>query len=234
MEEWRGRDPYVISHKSNAEGSRYSFIVDIKTPPPLEQWSLIAGDCVHNLRSALDSALYATAIHDSGVNPPPDAGRLQFPICDTEAAFDKEKSRRKLSNLSVKAQVWIERAQPYNRTYKDSPSLLRILREFDNTDKHRLLNVTLLAVSNGKVKFIPPLGNIIPTLNCRTTSVQSGKEFMSLTLSSPKRELKFEFDGSFAVCVRHSPWPSGQGVSSLHDLLASLITEVRGLINDAI
>jgi hypothetical protein len=32
--EWMGCDPYSISTNSNADGSRYSVIVEIKHPPP--------------------------------------------------------------------------------------------------------------------------------------------------------------------------------------------------------
>jgi hypothetical protein len=41
------------------------------------------GDCLPNLRCALDHLVYAIAIHESGQSPPPCEGSLAFPICDS-------------------------------------------------------------------------------------------------------------------------------------------------------
>jgi hypothetical protein len=59
-------------------------------------------------------------------------------------------------------------------------------------------------------------------------------EVLSVTVVPPKANLEFKFSGAITVTVSHSPGPSGESISSLHDTLAALITEVRGIINDAI
>jgi hypothetical protein len=52
---WVGTNPMAIVKEKDAEGRRHTVLAEIINPPPLNRWSLIAGDCVHNLRSALDS-----------------------------------------------------------------------------------------------------------------------------------------------------------------------------------
>ena len=81
LKAWVDSDPYVIGKKVNTDGSRHSnFIKDIKTNPPLDRWSCIVGDCIHNLRSALDHFIYAAAIRESGRIPLPTTDRCSFQL----------------------------------------------------------------------------------------------------------------------------------------------------------
>jgi hypothetical protein len=45
----------------NPDFTRYSFIIRELRRPAFKRWALIAGDCIHNLRSALDHLVYAIA-----------------------------------------------------------------------------------------------------------------------------------------------------------------------------
>src|SRR4051794_32749877 len=69
-----------VMKESDDTGSVHKVFVEVIEEPPLDRWSLVAGDCVHNLRSALDNLIYAIAIYQSRQNPPPDDKSLQFPI----------------------------------------------------------------------------------------------------------------------------------------------------------
>ena len=73
--EWTNSKPYSILQKSDPEGCRHTLILELKRPFPADKWSLIAGDCIHNLRCALDHLVYALAVKNSGTTPPPDANR---------------------------------------------------------------------------------------------------------------------------------------------------------------
>ena len=233
FQKWSDSEPYVITKKCNSDGSHHGLVIDIMNPPPQDRWSLIAGDCIHNLRSALDTVVYAVAVRESGVSPPPNADKLQFPITDCPEAFEVQRKRR-IASLSVKTQAWIERAQPYNRPHKTNPPLLRILSEFSNSDKHRTLNVALQHASHGRFKFLSPLMGSVPTLHYLRTPIHSGPEFVFFTLDPPKRDVNYKYDGAIAISVTHSPGPSGNTVSGLQDLLECLIAEVRRIINGAV
>jgi len=75
--------------------------------------SLLAfGDWLTALRSALDNALYAWAATLSGQDPPPDAGRLQFPIATTATDFGEQ--ARRLRSLPADVVAKLEKAQPYH------------------------------------------------------------------------------------------------------------------------
>ena len=112
--EWGRSDPYAVSTKQNVDGSRHAVVVNIPRKPPFDRWSLIAGDCIHNLRSALDNVLYAVAIRESGATPPPNFDKLQFPLTSSIGEFNSQCARR-LKGISAKTLRWVEEAQPYNR-----------------------------------------------------------------------------------------------------------------------
>ena len=53
-----------------------------REPIPIEL-PILLGEALQNLRGGLDNCLYAVAIIDSGMNPPPGADKLQWPIAVT-------------------------------------------------------------------------------------------------------------------------------------------------------
>jgi len=97
--------------------------------------SVILGDLVYNLRSALDHLVWQLVLRDG--NEPSDAN--QFPICDTREGFTKEIDKRKrLQGITVEGDAWaiVKAAQPYNCVPPES-SVLRTIRQLSNMDKHR-------------------------------------------------------------------------------------------------
>jgi hypothetical protein len=110
------------------------------------RYSNIVGDCVHNLRSALDQ-LVAQAVIANGGQPTTDH---QFPITETAASFTKQ-AKRRLESVSEPHRAIIEAAQPYHERNDGSgkPQALVVLNDLSNRDKHRLINaVTLVAGSD--------------------------------------------------------------------------------------
>ena len=102
IKKWVGTDPYKSRHQRNADGSRHSVILDVIGIPPFDDLALLAGDCAHNLRSALDHLFYALAVQKSGRNPPPNVRNLEFPICETQEGFNK---RRAVMSSSIAAKA---------------------------------------------------------------------------------------------------------------------------------
>src|SRR5688572_20852272 len=84
---WNHRGPYKITRQKNQDDTRHSVIFNVQHPPDLIRWALIAGDCIHNLRSALDHCVYDIAVHEGGITPPTDERVLQFPISDTPKQY---------------------------------------------------------------------------------------------------------------------------------------------------
>jgi hypothetical protein len=104
--------------------------------PPV-RLSVLVGECVHNMRSALDNLICALA---RTLKPGSKCRGLAFPLFDSQAEWD-EKSERPLKGIAPAAREIIRRLQPW--VDSASPHPLVILNKLSNIDKHRACNFTL-------------------------------------------------------------------------------------------
>lgn len=144
---WTSQGPMTPECKLREGRLGYQVVMgEYSVPPPLEQWGLLFGECIHNIRSALDNLTYALArLH---LDPPARPNQIQFPIYQDEALFEKN-GRRDISQLPPAAALMIEQLQPFQRNHPDDPGTpatdpLVLLQWQSNTDKHRVPSVVLL------------------------------------------------------------------------------------------
>lgn len=111
----------------------------VEREPPPDDWPLLAGEAIQNLRAALDHMVYAVSGEKSGT---------QFPIFTDPAEF-KEKAPGMLRGVPGPVRATIENAQPY-RSYPPDPAqtMLEQLRVLSNRDKHRTLATIVSAVEH--------------------------------------------------------------------------------------
>jgi hypothetical protein len=95
--------------------------------PPPRRASLLIGDALHNLRSALDYLIWQLAEAPSKKN--------QFPICDTPRLFEEQRERH-LSTVPKRHWAKIESYQPYKGIDRLG---LAMLAKLNDVDKHHLL-----------------------------------------------------------------------------------------------
>jgi hypothetical protein len=148
---------YRVTVKNDPKQGQRIFRFRILRTPPLE-WGLIAGDCVHNYRSALD--LLATALvrrYGTLTNA------TSFPLSVKDENSFKSQWGHKIGKLQrlpeeAKLRALIRSHQPYVRE-KAGRTLgfdyLRVLERLDAIDKH----ILLLAVGIGgprTVRVSPP------------------------------------------------------------------------------
>jgi hypothetical protein len=99
----------------------------------------IAGDVIHNLRSALDylaQQLVAVGMECAPVIPltPEELRRIEFPVAETFEKYQAEKAR-KVKRMLPEALQAIDALKPY----KAGNDALWRIHELDNIDKHRTL-----------------------------------------------------------------------------------------------
>lgn len=135
-------DPYGIQVNFNKGILTVSVHVQ-RTPDPV--WGVRVGEIVHNLRSALDHAIWELVLLHTG-SPPAKGTKNQFPIFDTKAGFDARGVPQFLRGVHPKAIDLIRSEQPFpaqdGGTGEDIKSPLWHLHELSNHDKHRTLHVT--------------------------------------------------------------------------------------------
>lgn len=126
----------VITKENNPDTSGVKLIAEFSEPPLI--LSIFAGDCLHNLRSALDHLVWQLVV----TNPIPSVPSVnnQFPICSDPKAWDSavNTKRGRLDGVPSKAVAIIEEFQPYHFT-PDTIHPLTWLRDLSNLDKHQTL-----------------------------------------------------------------------------------------------
>lgn len=141
VEGWVRREPYTCIDECDVHtGEHVTRIEDIE-PAPTE-FSLIIGDCLHNLRAALDNLVYELAVKKYGGEPLPSEveQNVMFPIFLREEGY-RSRGTERISAIDERAQTVIEGLQPYH----GASDYLWILHELACIDRHRLPHLTLFA-----------------------------------------------------------------------------------------
>lgn len=108
-----------------------------------------------NLRRA-GRRIYALASATSGQSPPPQAERLQYPICSTREEFKKQVKR--LSMLPGHVVEALERSQPYQSPDGPETNLTYWVHELGRRDRHRSLHIGMGRVEKHHIKVAAPTG----------------------------------------------------------------------------
>ncbi len=125
------------------QARRYSIRVIIEKDPPL-LWSIIVGDFVHNLRSALDHLIWQLVIVGGG-KP---TRSNQFPIFTQEPHTERQREAwdRMTNGLSEDILNAVKQVQPYTTPDRAKETGLALLNGLSNEDKHRLPVATVTAI----------------------------------------------------------------------------------------
>lgn len=192
--------------------------------------SVCVGDCIHNLRSALDHLVYAIAVHESGQNPPPDENVLAFPLANKPSEFKRAKNR--IRTLRIGVQKAIEQVQPYNRTTNGKPSALGVLAKLDDIDKHRLLQlVALMPHSTRAGGWENVVGEKKITFgDWPKVGMSDGAVICTMSFSFPQPNFKGTFEGTFSLALRHELEPPYSGITEIVRLLNAVGAEVESVV----
>jgi len=147
LAEYGKREPYRrIAHDDGR------VTLEIKEPPPIEI-SVIVGEVIYQLRSALDHIFFSLVRQNYPGGNVPDAIRTtcQFPLYSKPPGDPLNKPPipkvlfKNMDCIPDEAFAIIECLQPYNRRHQGH-DLLGMLRTFSNIDKHRHLNTTVTRI----------------------------------------------------------------------------------------
>ncbi len=152
------------------------------------------GELLYQLRAALDGAVYACAVHDSGIDPPPRPSSIEFPIC--EQREDWKKQSRKIAALNLGRQRFIELMQPFEEPDLE-PALrianfnraLRHLNDLARLDRHRKMHTLCTAVVALQPLFRLPPGVEVKALCVCETGNLSREPLATFTLTGWSPEM---------------------------------------------
>jgi len=157
MEAWQDREPWTLEPEVHDGGRKHFWRVRLSEPIPVG-WAVVLGEAVHDLRSALDQAVYWLTIDWTGKAVDDSA----FPVCTSGHNFrhwSKKRKRwnggcHKIRGIGPGPQAFIEALQPYPQRYRRSYCFeIRLLNDLWNQDKHRLVHLWGLRFGNAQVRL---------------------------------------------------------------------------------
>ena len=225
--EWCKTESFTVAVEKDVNTGEHVLLAKgVKDLPAC--WSVIAGEIIHNCRSALDNAIYDLTIRHAGG---PVKGS-EFPIFWNLDRFKRD-GIRKVSGVSPDCGTFIKSTQPFN---SDEPkkTTLWILHELSNIDKHRTL---------------PLLESVTSVSDVSLTGITGGIGLSNISLGSPGPfkanteiarwktdisdtghvDVKFHLARTITLDITEPAYIDGASLIDIFDQLGTLCT---GIVND--
>lgn len=203
---WLEGNPHELMFECNEQHTKYWLRVRrIGETPDFQRWGLIIGDCVTNLRDTLDHLIVSIASLPTSPNPGK-RDRAAFIIRGKAADFISD-SRQRLASVPESVRDSVLSFQPFKRVSNPKiPSLLGVLAELANGNKHKVLTVVLATPSAIDVELESQYrGQTQPTMDIYKGNVQDGTIVCLFETSEPDPHIKLK-TGSFIrfeVALQH-------------------------------
>jgi hypothetical protein len=150
-----GGQAYAIGGHYKPESAEIDLYA-LGTEFPRLQWGVRIGDCLHNLRSALDHITWQLALDHLGREPTDDEARqIQFPLEVKSASFQSAKVRRHVSAAHI---PMLDQFQPYHAGNDAPRHRLAILHRLSNIDKHRVVHAAAVVPAEFHLQFVEGSG----------------------------------------------------------------------------
>ena len=209
---------------------RQTWVYQGKTPEASIEWSVIIGEILYNLRSALDHLVWQLVI----ANRQTPGRNNEFPIAVDQEAWLRAKERV-LKGVSKRHKAMIGYLQPYNggMGLSFAVSKLKVLNDLCNVEKHRHLIVAVIASSGIEPRTFDEMPSELGDLDTRPplegqvklAKIESGTILAQFNNASTPLNLSFKVDARFAGEVQ--PYSMG---TSAPDVLVNCLKAVKGSV----
>jgi hypothetical protein len=210
-------------------------VLRVGPDPPTTRWAVIIGDCLSNIRSALDHLIYSFAKFNAANDPSPDIESLAFVIADSPEDFRKA-AKGRLKGFKEGFVDLVESFQPYQRKHPVLPPLLALIRDLSNADKHRLLQVAGAGVAQLNVSYLGTAGMGTKIGMINPEPIEKNAVICVVESSEPDPNLALHaVSYSIQVAIWHGLREGStnplEGRTEVGALLRFLIGEVRAFID---
>src|SRR6266545_1165396 len=204
----------MISQR-HIDAGNHQFRFTVGFPKPDLALSVIIGECLHNLRSALDHIVWQLVL----ANNQTPVKENMFPVCDTPAGFARHVQKNRLRGVSVQAQAVIEGLQPYQGGQLNAHlHPLWVLNQLTNIDKHRTLALTTIRGDNQNIVVIDGDGQIIGSAVPPKVLRDSTEIIIDASSVSDVEKVIVEFKTKLTVAFNDAPVTDREVNSIMHGL----------------
>jgi hypothetical protein len=218
------KKPYTLAAKPHPIAEiRHTTLYVAHVDPVPDDISLIVGDAIHNLRSALDYLMWQLVEAGGGV---PDRN-IYFPIAETAQQYQSAIGNREIQKITPNALHIISSVQPYQTL----DQTLWLLHQLDIIDKHRLLLTVTASMDKWGVDLAK--GSNIWFNEDRFIPLIAGYEVVNIptgTYNKPDQEFQLGVDIAFG----ESEIPEGELVlytlNKMADFVNGLASKFEGFL----
>jgi hypothetical protein len=213
--------PYSIRRAVKDDFTEHVYYLRYHEAVPLD-FSILLGEIIYNLRSALDQCVFQLALDHTRV----EHDTTMFPVFSSPGDFRRHGAWR-IKNIGEGPKAFIKSLQPYtDRSLPVHYSLLD-LNNLSNADKHRVAHLWGLSFGLGKTE-IATRARLIPT--GLGTILHDGAEICRVVPESPTDEMQVR--GSLEATLSVSnPSAARRGVSTnLWNIIADVDCLVWALL----
>lgn len=229
IDEWSAAET-LLARVHQPDAHTVEFRLVIRREPPIEEWSLILGDALHNLRTAFDNVVWALATLDGAT--PHQPKQVTFPITRDETHWRQRV--RTLESIPVDLLDRLRSLQPWVDGVGLDESLLGLLHSLDITDKHRGLIASslhlkrlLLAGIDLGLKTVDAVDEGMLTYSTRKTPVPIENDAVLTTIHSQTRELHPDPDYLAKVDVQFALAADANRILLLDSFMHDLVDRTR-------
>lgn len=185
-------DPYSIAFEFDPDTGWHSFRWVVRHNPPLEDFALIEGDFLTNLRGALDYLAWQLVL--AAGNQP--TIRTAFPAVIKPQHWASAVGDR-LAGIDSAWIAEIEKLQPYHRPQRPELHPLALIDHLNNINKHRTLPVTLMLAQEWRctINTEPmPAGGQLRFDSFQDRPIEDGAEHFRFRWEQTRQQLDVDMD----------------------------------------
>jgi hypothetical protein len=232
IDTWLDSGSFTVSYERNEACDEHYLKANlIGAAPNAVRWALMLGDGMTNLRDSLDHLIYQIS------NPnldKPQYRKAAFVIVREAKDFKKE-ANNKLAGVSKKTRAVVEAFQPYNRPHQSvAPSLLGVLADFANTNKHKLLLPVFTIPQNLRLNFdvkTPSRGRVATMMG----NIEDGSRFFVYKTDVPEPGTTLTFpELKTDIALVHETTPSVPAIAAGRSPMRHIIPAIGKEVEDAL
>jgi len=234
IQRWLGDRPYRLSLDADGETGEQVCRIHVVRTPPLE-WSVVIGEAIHGLRTALDHAVYAL----SGLHGEPPSG-TEFPIFKDEPMFrntNRPGGLWKIRGLGDATREVVESVQPFHHGGGEPERhLLWVLHQLSNADKHRSLNLTSAFLGQSEITLEADGGVTLKRTQIGASGpVKDGAELARWSVAvSDEGKVELKGQIAYGIAFDEAGPAKGEPVKSSFDMLGNGVKSIMKMLSDTL
>jgi hypothetical protein len=209
----------------------------VRKTPIENSLALELGEFFYQLRAALDTLIYQTAVYIEK-DPPSNVESLYFPVCIKQKTFRDTP----IYTLPFPADLvsWLESLQPYMAGQTTNPDTLEVIRLLSlihkcaKIDRHRHLHIVAAFPTRLECQFAkdPPTLNVTAIKGVRVNFLESDAPFLFFGIEgadlSRSNHIKLKTDLRLEVAIDQIPIAPGERLDTeINKMLAAVDYVVR-------